>query len=200
VEQPFPQGRGAWGSLGCAAAAARLYRLDARQTGHALGIADYHAPNAPAGAGYEPPSIVGQAAGWAALNGVMAAELAGRGFTGIPNLLELPTHYEAVQDLGQRYWLLDGSPRTEGSATQADPPGAGVSDTPIWTMCLYRQLKRLVSSYGQAGRIIAYTAELDRLEDLRQMTGLLAIFPENGALNAAGATRATSIPDEYTKR
>ena len=41
------QADGSWGSMACAAAAARLLRLDPEQIGHALGIAEYHAPNVP---------------------------------------------------------------------------------------------------------------------------------------------------------
>lgn len=101
------QADGSWGSLACAAAAARLLRLDRVQIGHALGIAEYHAPNAPMMRDIAQPAMVKHAIGWGAMTGVTAAELAARGYTGIPSLLGFPEYREWVADLGQTYWMAD---------------------------------------------------------------------------------------------
>ncbi len=99
---------GSWGSVACAAVAARLMGLDKERTKHALGIAEYHAPNAPMMRDIDHPSMVKHAVGWGAMNGVMAAELAKRGFTGIPSILGLEAYREWVATLGHDYIMTDG--------------------------------------------------------------------------------------------
>jgi 2-methylcitrate dehydratase PrpD len=102
----------AWGALGCAAAAARLLGLDRLQTWHALGIADYHAHNGePQGSPGAPAIIepVGAAHlyAWGALNGMTAAGLAQRGFTGIPSLFSFAACQEQLASLGQQFCFLE---------------------------------------------------------------------------------------------
>jgi 2-methylcitrate dehydratase PrpD len=75
---------GAWSALACAAVAARLLRLDQAATGHALGIAEYHAPRSPMMRCIDHPTMVKDGSGWAAMAGVDAAYLAADGFTGSP--------------------------------------------------------------------------------------------------------------------
>ena len=101
------QSDGSWGSVACAAAAARLLGLDREQIGHALGIAEYHAPNVPMMRDIAHPAMTKHAIGWGAMNGVTAAELAQRGYTGIPSLLGFEQYREWVADLGQTYWMAD---------------------------------------------------------------------------------------------
>jgi len=72
---------GAWGALGAAVAAARLLGLDPVQTGHALGLAEYHAPIAPVLRSVHDPAMTKDACGWGAFLGVSSALLAQRGFT-----------------------------------------------------------------------------------------------------------------------
>jgi len=75
------------GSIGCAAAGARLLGLDARATANALSIAASQA----SGIGYQTGSMAHIAEmGFAARNGVTAALLAADGFTGQPDILEVP--------------------------------------------------------------------------------------------------------------
>jgi 2-methylcitrate dehydratase PrpD len=101
------QSCGSWGSVACAAAASRLLLLNKDQLKHALGIAEYHAPNAPMMRDIDHPAMVKHAIGWGAMNGVVSAELAGRGFTGIPSLLGDEAYREWVCDIGERYWMAD---------------------------------------------------------------------------------------------
>lgn len=94
---------GAWGSLGAAAAAARLLGLDAGKTRHALGLAEYHAPIAPVMRSVGDPAMTKDACGWGAFVGVSSALLAEAGFTAAAAaFLE-----RAPADLNQRWHLLD---------------------------------------------------------------------------------------------
>jgi 2-methylcitrate dehydratase PrpD len=103
----YYRGDGAWGAVACAAASAHLLGLDAVQVEHALGIAEYHAPNAPMMRDIADPTMVKHAIGWGAMTGVTAALLAGRGFTGIPSLLAADEYRDWLADLGERYWMDD---------------------------------------------------------------------------------------------
>jgi len=88
---PPRSGEGDWhatgtlGSLGCAAASARLLGLDVNRTCMALGIAASMASGIVANFGTMSKPLH---AGLAARNGVLAARLAQRGFTGNPLMLE----------------------------------------------------------------------------------------------------------------
>ncbi|MDQ3505622.1 MAG: MmgE/PrpD family protein [Actinomycetota bacterium] len=74
-------GSGAWGAVGAAAAVARLLELDAAQTAHALGLAEYHAPMAPIMRSVADPAMTKDACGWGAMTGTSSALLAASGFT-----------------------------------------------------------------------------------------------------------------------
>jgi len=102
------QACGSWGSVACAAVAAHLMRLTPEQTRQALGIADYHAPNLPMMRDIDHPSMVKHGIGWGAMSGITAAQLAARGFTGIPSLMGLEGYQEWASDIGQRYIMVDG--------------------------------------------------------------------------------------------
>ncbi|OPL11223.1 MAG: hypothetical protein AVO34_09020 [Firmicutes bacterium ML8_F2] len=102
------QACGSWGSVGCAAAAANLMKLSSHEISSALGIAEYHAPNAPMMEDIDHPSMVKHAIGWGAMTGVTAAGLASRGYTGVPILIEMEKYRSWFKDLGDKYWMNDG--------------------------------------------------------------------------------------------
>ncbi len=102
------QACGSWGSVACAAVAAHLTGLDEEQTRHALGIADYHAPNLPMMRDIDDPAMVKHGIGWGAMNGITSAELAERGFTGIPSLFDFEDYQDWVADIGEHYLIEDG--------------------------------------------------------------------------------------------
>lgn len=102
------QACGSWGSVASAAATANLMGLTPEQTVHALGIAEYHAPNVPMMRDIDHPGMVKHAIAWGSMTGVTAAELAVRGFTGIPLLLEQAPYRNWVLDIGENYLMLDG--------------------------------------------------------------------------------------------
>jgi 2-methylcitrate dehydratase PrpD len=102
------QACGSWGSVASAATAANLMELNAHQAWHALGISDYQAPNLPMMRDIDHPAMVKHGIYWGAMNGVMSAEMAARGFTGIPSLLGMEKYRDWTMDIGRRYIMLDG--------------------------------------------------------------------------------------------
>ena len=102
------QSCGSWGSVACAAVGAKLMGLEKDQIKHALGIAEYHSPNAPMMRDIDHPTMVKHAVGWGAMNGIMAAELAFRGFTGIPSILGFEKYRDWVSSLGSEFIMTDG--------------------------------------------------------------------------------------------
>jgi 2-methylcitrate dehydratase PrpD len=103
--RPFYHGTGSWGAVGAAAACASLLELDQAATLEALGIAEYHGPLAPIMVAVRHPGMVKDGIHWGALAGITAAQLAGRGFTGIPPFLAERAHSELVASLGQEWWI-----------------------------------------------------------------------------------------------
>lgn len=102
------QACGSWGSVACAAIAAHMLRLTPGQTWHAIGIADYHAPNLPMMRDIDHPAMVKHGIGWGTMTGITAAQLAAKGFTGIPSLLGLEDYREWVSDIGQHFIMAGG--------------------------------------------------------------------------------------------
>ena len=100
-----------WGGLACAAACARLNRLDAAQTANAIAIAASLAAGVVANFGTMTKSLH---VGRTAQAGVLAARLAKNGFTGSPDALEhqsgfMRAHSPSGQsDLSPRDWQLGG--------------------------------------------------------------------------------------------
>ncbi len=106
------------GTLGAAAAAARLLKLDAESTAHALGIAASLACGLKENIG---SMVKPLHAGTAARNGVMAARLANAGFIASKQSIDGPQGYlaamdsekkpsaliDATADLGSRWEILD---------------------------------------------------------------------------------------------
>jgi 2-methylcitrate dehydratase PrpD len=98
------------GTLGAAAAAARILGLDLTATGHALGIAASAACGLKENLG---TMVKPLHAGMAARNGIMAARLAQQGFTASERALDGPQGYLAVMDSQQP--SLDSAVRDLGS-------------------------------------------------------------------------------------
>jgi 2-methylcitrate dehydratase PrpD len=108
ASRPIYQACGSWGSVVCAAVAAHLMGLPAEQAWHALGIAEYHAPNLPMMRDIDHPAMVKHGIEWAAMTGIISAELAERGFTGIPGILSFDEYQGWGQDIGQNYLMVEG--------------------------------------------------------------------------------------------
>ncbi len=103
----FYHGSGAWGPVGAAAGAARLFGCDVEEIRHALGIAEFHAPITPEMRSVDHPSMLKDGIGWGALSGLASAQLASHGFTGIPSLFDENDSGPAlVESLGSEYLTL----------------------------------------------------------------------------------------------
>ncbi|MGI8826646.1 MAG: MmgE/PrpD family protein [Chloroflexota bacterium] len=104
----FYHGTGSWGPMGAAAGAARLLGGDADQIGGAMGIAEFHAPTTPEMRSVDRPSMLKDGIGWGAHVGLVSAQLAMRGFTGIPSLFDTDVAAGATaESLGSRYLIRD---------------------------------------------------------------------------------------------
>ncbi len=97
-------GSGAWGAIGAAAAGARLLRLDPGQIGHALGLAEYHAPMAPVMRSTADPAMTKDACGWGAMTGTSSALLAAMGFTATDSVV-LTQLNDAAAGFAQRWYV-----------------------------------------------------------------------------------------------
>lgn len=112
------------GTLGCAAAAARLLRLDVTQTRHALAIAASHASGLKENFGSMTKPYH---AGHAARNGLLAAQLAREGLTGSETALEGKQGYVAAFGGGGR---LEGALDELGRTWQLLASGIAVKPYP----------------------------------------------------------------------
>jgi 2-methylcitrate dehydratase PrpD len=108
IHMPEYRACGTWGSIGCAAIGANLLGLSPLQTRHALGVAEYNTPSLPMLAAVVEPAMVKHGIGIGALNGLLSAELAARGFTGTSSLLAREEYDEWVRDLGGHFILPYG--------------------------------------------------------------------------------------------
>ncbi|QFY11141.1 hypothetical protein GBF35_35165 [Nonomuraea phyllanthi] len=99
---------GSWGSVACAAIACHVLGLDETTTRHALGIAEYDSPDLPMMRAIDTPGMVKHGVGFGALTGLLSADLARRGFTGIEPGLDLEEFRPFVDDLGHDYYLPRG--------------------------------------------------------------------------------------------
>lgn len=97
-----------WGSVACAAIASHILGLTEAKTRHALGIAEYHSPDVPMMRDLQTPAMVKHGVGAGAVTGLMAADLASRGFTGITPSLDTEAFRGFADDLGIRYLLPQG--------------------------------------------------------------------------------------------
>lgn len=98
---------GAWVALATAALGARILKLDAEQTRHALGIAEYHGPRSQMMRCIDHPTMLKDGSGWGSMAGVSAALLAKDGFTGAPAIsVEAESQSEFWSDLGD-VWLIN---------------------------------------------------------------------------------------------
>jgi 2-methylcitrate dehydratase PrpD len=104
---PVYHADGSWGAVACAATAAHLMKLDENQTRHALGIAEYKAPQVPMEHDLVNPAMVKSGHGWAAMTGIVSAELAERGFTGTPGLMGLEKFEDWVSTIGTKFLIVD---------------------------------------------------------------------------------------------
>ena len=106
-EYNFLHSTGAYGAFGTALGIGRLLGLSKEQLNNTLSIADYHAPMTPVMRAVEYPSMNKDGVPFGALTGVMAVLETLCGSTGKTHLLEKDEHQWVINDLGQKYHILD---------------------------------------------------------------------------------------------
>jgi 2-methylcitrate dehydratase PrpD len=148
------------GTLGCAAAAARLMRLDVTQTRHALAIAATHASGLKENFGSMTKPYH---AGHAARSGILAAQLAREGVTASETVLEGKQGYVAAFGGGRR---LEPSLDGLGRAWQLLVSGIAVKPYPscALTHSAIDSLLELRASHGlRAGDVAAVEVGVNRV-------------------------------------
>jgi 2-methylcitrate dehydratase PrpD len=116
---------GSWGAISAAAAAGKLWGLEADILRHALGTAEYHAPIAPMMKGIDTPSMGKDGIGWGAMVGIASVLLAQRGFSGIEPLFSDAPDPAWISSLGQHYEILNLYFKPFASCRWAQPAIAG---------------------------------------------------------------------------
>jgi 2-methylcitrate dehydratase PrpD len=140
-----------FGTLGAAAACARLLRLDPDRTRMALGIAASLASGARRNFGSMTKPLH---AGWAARNGIVATDLAARGFTADDEALEAPDGWLNAASGGAP---VDSSPLERlGTPWEILSPGIGVK---LYPCCYFTHLS--IDAAVQVRPLIA-----DRVSDI----------------------------------
>lgn len=180
---------GAWNAVGAAAMGARMRGLNAEQTRHALGIAEYYGPRAPMMRCIDHPSMVKDSTSWGALTGASALDLAEDGFTGAPAAI-CEGAAEYWQDLGKHWRILETNFKAYPVCRWAHPPieatlglmrayGIAVDDIASVTVSTFAAATRLATMRPADGDQAQYSLPLCLAVAMREGTILPAhILPE----------------------
>jgi 2-methylcitrate dehydratase PrpD len=185
------------GTLGCAAAAARIMSLDVAQTRHALGIAASLASGLKENFGSMTKPYH---AGHAARNGVLAAALAREGLTASETALDGRQGYAAAfnaapladdvfEGLGQRWQLVD-------SGIAVKPyPSCALTHSAIDALIALRATHRLEAAQVAAVEVGVTAVVPDVLQYARPASGLERKFSMQFCAAAALAHGTVTIGD-----
>jgi 2-methylcitrate dehydratase PrpD len=195
------------GALAAAAACARLHRLDAERTTHAIAIAASMAAGLVANFGTMTKSFH---AGRAAHSGVLAARLAKEGFTASPDVLEHRTGFmRALSPSGAP--RVDGGDLRLGSHWRMPTLGINVKRYPT-CYCTHRAIDAMIDlakAYNLKPdavaeiRVCTGTTQMLMLRNAQPRNGLEAKFSMQFALVAALAARRvglSELTDEFVRR
>lgn len=116
---------GSWGAVAGARVAGLLAGLTPEETRHAVGIAEFYGPRSQMMRLIDHPSMLKDGAGWGAMAGASAVDLARAGFSGAPALIveQTPDHWA---DLGERWFALEQYYKPYPVCRWAQPPIEGV--------------------------------------------------------------------------
>lgn len=150
---------GAWIALAAAAIGARYLKLNAEQTRHALGIAEYHGPRSQMMRCIDHPTMLKDGSGWGAMAGISAAYLARGGFTGAPAItMEEDRAEHFWNDLGSRWCMEEHYIKLYPCCRWAQPPveaifalkqehGFGASDVEATGIDTFHEAARLATHH-----------------------------------------------------
>lgn len=163
------------GTVGAAAACARLLRLDAEGTRNALGIAASLASGLQQNFGTMTKPLH---AGWAAHNGLLAAELACRGFGSDAQALEGPSGFLRAMSAGREIDAVEAV-RGFGEPWEVVEPGIGVKLYP----CCYATHRSIDAAREVRGHPGFDMRSIDKVElhlSKGTLVPLIARVPETG--------------------
>ena len=146
-------------ALAAAAIGARYLKLNAEQTRHALGIAEYHGPRSQMMRCIDHPTMLKDGSGWGAMAGISAAYLARDGFTGAPAItIEEVRAAPFWSDLGARWCMEEQYIKLYPCCRWAQPPveaifalkrehGFGASDVYATHIDTFHEAARLATRH-----------------------------------------------------
>jgi 2-methylcitrate dehydratase PrpD len=195
------------GTIATAAACARLNRLDAQKTAHAIAIAASMATGLVANFGTMTKSFH---AGRTAQSGIIAARLAGKGFTGSPDVLEHRTGFMRAHSPSSRP-QLDIEDAALGKHWRLPTSGIHVKRYPtcygthrcIDAMIDLVQQHKLTPDAVKEIRVRTGSTQKLMLRNSNPQTGLEAKFSMESALSSAlvaGRVGLSELTDDFVRR
>ncbi len=103
----YAHSSGTFGAVGVAAGVGRLFGFSKEQLNNALSVAEFNAPLVPGIRSVEYPSMNKDGVPFGVMTGVLAVLDTACGFTGNKHMLEADKYRHYVDDLGQKYQVMD---------------------------------------------------------------------------------------------
>ena len=103
----FAHSSGTFGAVGVAAGVGRIYGFDERELNNVLSVAEFNAPLVPGIRSVEYPSMNKDGVPFGVMIGTLAIAAAQSGFTGNKNLLEADEYRHYLDDLGEKYEVMN---------------------------------------------------------------------------------------------
>ena len=103
----FAHSSGTFGAVGVAAGVGRIYGFTREQLNNVLSVAEFNAPLVPGIRSVEYPSMNKDGVPFGVMTGILAICASQCGFTGNKNLLEADEFEHYLDDLGQKYQVMD---------------------------------------------------------------------------------------------
>lgn len=103
----YAHSSGTFGAVGVAAGVGRLFGFSKEQLNNALSVAEFNAPLVPGIRSVEYPSMNKDGVPFGVMTGVLAVLDTACGFTGNKHMLEADEYRHYLDDLGQKYQVMD---------------------------------------------------------------------------------------------
>ncbi len=103
----YAHSSGTFGAVGVAAGVGRLFEFNKEQLNNALSVAEFNAPLVPGIRSVEYPSMNKDGVPFGVMTGVLAVLDTQCGFTGNKHMLEADEYRHYLDDLGQKYQVMD---------------------------------------------------------------------------------------------
>ena len=103
----YAHSSGTFGAVGVAAGVGRIWGFTKEELNNVLSVAEFNAPLVPGIRSVEYPSMNKDGVPFGVMTGVLALKAAQCGFTGNKNLLEADEYKHYLDDLGEKYQVMD---------------------------------------------------------------------------------------------